>query len=114
MDCVDMFYEKLERSFELFVLVFRFPARPMTHPWYTKELLNLENHKARSFKYSSRTGNRELYERLRAEHRHLYNECSLHKWHENGIKHDPKRVFDFADFTRGRRSVTLPQCDMTW
>jgi hypothetical protein len=38
-----MFYEKLERSFELFVPVFRIPARPMTHPWYTRELLSLEN-----------------------------------------------------------------------
>jgi hypothetical protein len=32
--CVSLFYEKLERSFELFVPAFRFPARPMTHPWY--------------------------------------------------------------------------------
>jgi hypothetical protein len=31
--CVSLFYEKLERSFELFVPVFRSPARPMTHPW---------------------------------------------------------------------------------
>jgi hypothetical protein len=67
--CVSLFYEKLERSFDLCVPVLRSSARP------TRELLNLEHHKAREFKYSSRTRNRELYERLRAEHRHLYNEC---------------------------------------
>jgi hypothetical protein len=56
--CVSLFHVKLERSFELFVPVFRSPARSMTHTWYTRELLNLENRKARAFKYSSRTGNR--------------------------------------------------------
>jgi hypothetical protein len=55
---VSLFYEKHEKSFELFVPVFGSPARRMTHPWYTKEWLNLENRKARAFKYSSRTGNR--------------------------------------------------------
>jgi hypothetical protein len=29
--CVSLFYEKLERSFELFVPVLRSPARPMVH-----------------------------------------------------------------------------------
>jgi hypothetical protein len=46
---VRLFYEKLEMSFELFVPVFRSPDRPMTHPWYTKELLNLENREAQAF-----------------------------------------------------------------
>jgi hypothetical protein len=32
-------YEKLERGFELFVPVLRSSARPMTHPWYTREFL---------------------------------------------------------------------------
>jgi hypothetical protein len=59
--CVSLFYEKLERSFELFFPVLRSPARLMTHRWYTRELLNLENRKTRTFKYSSRTGNRDLY-----------------------------------------------------
>jgi hypothetical protein len=61
-----------------------------------------ENRKARAFKYSSRTGNRELYERLRAEHRHLYNECyaSYKNGIGNGIKRDPKRFFDFANYKR--------------
>jgi hypothetical protein len=45
--CVSFFYEKLEKSFEILVPVFRSPARPMTHPWYTRELVNLENRKAR-------------------------------------------------------------------
>jgi hypothetical protein len=99
---VSLFYEKLEMSFELFVPVFRSPARPMTHPWYTTELLNLENRRTREFKYSSRTGNRELYERLRTEHKHLYNECyaSYMDGIENGIKRDPKRFFDFANYKR--------------
>jgi hypothetical protein len=35
-------YEKLERSFELFVPVLRSPARPVMHP-YIRELLSLEN-----------------------------------------------------------------------
>jgi hypothetical protein len=55
--CVSLFYEKLE----LFFPVLRSPARLMTHRWYTRELLNLENRKTRTFKYSSRTGNRDLY-----------------------------------------------------
>jgi hypothetical protein len=60
----------------------------MTHPWYTRELLNLGNRKARAFKYTSRTGNCKLYERLRAEHKHLYNErfASYMDGIENGIK----------------------------
>jgi hypothetical protein len=58
-----------------YLSLFLDPLLGMTHPWYTRELLHLENRKARAFKYFSRTGNRELYERLRAEHMHLYNEC---------------------------------------
>jgi hypothetical protein len=61
--CVSLFYDKLERSSELFVPVFRSLSRPMTHPWYPIELLKLQIRKARAFKYSSHTGNRELYER---------------------------------------------------
>jgi hypothetical protein len=100
--CVSLFYEKLERCIELFVPVFRSTARPMTHPWYTRELLSLENRKAWAFMYSSRTGNRELYERLRAKHRHLYNECYTSSINgiQNGIKRDPKRFFDFANYKR--------------
>jgi hypothetical protein len=79
----------------------------------TIELLNLENHKARALQYSSRTENRELYERLRAEHRHLYKECyvSYMDGIENGI--DLKRFFDIVNYKRKRRLVFLSQCDMT-
>jgi hypothetical protein len=59
---VSLLYEKLEKSFELFVTIFRFPARPITHLCYTRELVNLENCKARAFKYC-------------AEHKHIYSEC---------------------------------------
>jgi hypothetical protein len=70
----------------------------MTHPWYTRELLNLKNHKARGFKYSSRTRNHELYERLRAEHKHLYTGMiSYRDGIENG---DPRRFFDFANYKK--------------
>jgi hypothetical protein len=34
--CVSLFYEKLERSFELFVPVFGSPSKPTTHPWNTR------------------------------------------------------------------------------
>jgi hypothetical protein len=72
----------------------------MTHPWYTRTLLNLENRKTRAFKCSSSTENRELYERLRAEHRHLYNECyaSYMDGIENGFNRDPKQFFDFVNY----------------
>jgi hypothetical protein len=65
--CVSLFYEKLQKSFELFVPVFRYPARPMTDPWYTREL------------------------QMSAS----YMDCI-----ENGIKRDPKRFFDFANYKR--------------
>jgi hypothetical protein len=87
--CVKLFHEKFESSFELFVPVLRSPARLITHPWYTRKLLNLENLKARAFKYSFRTGKREVYERLRAEHRDLYSEC-----------YASKQFFDFANYKR--------------
>jgi hypothetical protein len=62
----------------------------------------MKNHKARAFKYSSRTRNRELCERIRAEQRHLYNECysSYRDGIENGIERDPRRFFDFANYKR--------------
>jgi hypothetical protein len=61
----------------------------------------LENRKTRAFKYSSRTGNRELDERLHAEIKHLY-KCyaSYMIGIENGIKRDPKRSFDIANYKR--------------
>jgi hypothetical protein len=74
----------------------------MTFPWYIRDLLNLENRKARAFKYSSRTGNCELYERLRAKHKHLYNEAS--KTVLSVIRSD----FLILLTTRGIRSVTFP------
>jgi hypothetical protein len=60
--------------------------------------------------YSSRTGNRELYERLRAKHLHLYNKCYASSINgiENDIKRDPKQFFDYY-----KRKTALPQCDMT-
>jgi hypothetical protein len=47
-------------------------------------------------------GNREIYERLRAAHKHSHNESYASNMNdiENGIKHDPKRFFDFANHKR--------------
>jgi hypothetical protein len=48
------------------------------------------------------SGNRELFERPRAEHKNLYNKCyaSYMDGIENGIKRDPKRFFDFTNYKR--------------
>jgi hypothetical protein len=73
---------------------------PLLSPRRIHGTQDLENRKARAFKYSPRTGYRELYERIHAEHSHLYNECyaSYMDGIENGIKRDPKRFFDFANY----------------
>jgi hypothetical protein len=92
--CVSLFYEKLERSFELFAPVF---VLLLAHD------ASMVHKRIAEFKYSSRMANRELYERQRAEHRYLYNEgyASYMNDIENGIKRDPSDFLILLT-TRGR------------
>jgi hypothetical protein len=50
-------------------------ADSLYNKWIKQKEKWFHTRKARTFKYSSRTGNRELFERLRTEHKNLYNEC---------------------------------------
>jgi hypothetical protein len=100
-ECVEKFYSRLERAIELFVPPKTNRALAKKHPWYSRELSNLENRKNKAFK--GRLGRtRNLYKKLRTDHKKL-NRSLYSSWVskiESGIKRNPKKFFEFANFKR--------------